>query len=452
MRERGVSVRAIAERADVSHSHLSRALRPGTAKTASPELIAAVAVALDLPEDYFPEVRHARVTAALRQRPDALNRLYDGLSQAGGDSRIEDSAGDAGRWVLAASFARAASGSDRDTRAVLADLRSLPGVSADAQALSLQETLLAAAADFARRALSPREHRRASATWVACITEVHLGLERGHALRTDGFLARRGDGDEAALLLEEVLVAGAAELDGDKLVRLGHLFAWAVLDSTVSAATARDFVALTRRLSAQALLLLELLAGATPLADWETVAVPDPAQQALLRDVLALVREGLVHSTDGRERRSVREVDPARLTLTASAGDLRAALGLAAMRPRELERVRAELAGRGSGRAIAPRRRSLQTSTEPVTVDDLARAELRVKIHDVEHAVLPAIDGEIVAVVRGFRMRLLSAVDWDTGEQTLRIDRPHIDELRDTVRPGDRLHVVASEDDILWME
>ncbi len=74
--ERGMSVRALAREAGVSQPHLSRVLRRVDYKTPSLKLCRAVARALGLPEDYFPEYREALVVRSLRDDPRVRDRLY----------------------------------------------------------------------------------------------------------------------------------------------------------------------------------------------------------------------------------------------------------------------------------------------------------------------------------------------------------------------------------------
>lgn len=80
LRERGLSIRALARAADVTDAHLSRVLRGVNYKTASPDLARRVALALDLPEDYFPEYREGIVIERIRHDPRLRDRLYQEFS------------------------------------------------------------------------------------------------------------------------------------------------------------------------------------------------------------------------------------------------------------------------------------------------------------------------------------------------------------------------------------
>ena len=77
LKERGMSIRAIARAAEVDPAHLSRVLRGARGKTTSPELARRVAEALDLPSDYFPEWREAVIIERIHDDPRLRDRIYD---------------------------------------------------------------------------------------------------------------------------------------------------------------------------------------------------------------------------------------------------------------------------------------------------------------------------------------------------------------------------------------
>jgi transcriptional regulator with XRE-family HTH domain len=79
MKERGLSTNRLAGMVGVSQSHLSRALRGADRKTIAGELAARIAVALELPEDWFPETREARLFGRLQRDAALRDRLYDEL-------------------------------------------------------------------------------------------------------------------------------------------------------------------------------------------------------------------------------------------------------------------------------------------------------------------------------------------------------------------------------------
>jgi transcriptional regulator with XRE-family HTH domain len=83
LRERGISLRALAEEVGVSDSHLSRVLRRADYKRASTELMTRIAKALDLPSDYFAEVREAFVVDRVRSDRKLRDELYDRLRRGG---------------------------------------------------------------------------------------------------------------------------------------------------------------------------------------------------------------------------------------------------------------------------------------------------------------------------------------------------------------------------------
>lgn len=63
-----------AERVGVDQAHLTRIVQGK--KLASSELARRGALALDLPEDYFAEVREAVVIEAVRTDPELRDRIY----------------------------------------------------------------------------------------------------------------------------------------------------------------------------------------------------------------------------------------------------------------------------------------------------------------------------------------------------------------------------------------
>ena len=75
--ERKLSLRKLAQRADINPSHLSKVLRRVDYKTPSADLVRRIALALDLPEDYFPEYREGVVFDKIRQSDELRDDLYD---------------------------------------------------------------------------------------------------------------------------------------------------------------------------------------------------------------------------------------------------------------------------------------------------------------------------------------------------------------------------------------
>jgi transcriptional regulator with XRE-family HTH domain len=77
---RGMSLRALARQVGVSDAHLSRVLRGvGYRTRPSSELARRVAVALDLPGDFFVEVRETAVVDEVRRNAELRDRLFDEL-------------------------------------------------------------------------------------------------------------------------------------------------------------------------------------------------------------------------------------------------------------------------------------------------------------------------------------------------------------------------------------
>ncbi len=77
--ERGVSLRELSRRLGKDATFLSR-VRRGHQRIPD-DLPARVAVALGLPEDYFPEAREAFILEAVRTQPDLRERLYQTVAR-----------------------------------------------------------------------------------------------------------------------------------------------------------------------------------------------------------------------------------------------------------------------------------------------------------------------------------------------------------------------------------
>jgi transcriptional regulator with XRE-family HTH domain len=77
--ERGLSQRKLAQLVDLNPSHVSRVLRGADQTRPSAELIRRITDALDLPSDYFPELREAAVIEKLKTNPKLRDKLYDQL-------------------------------------------------------------------------------------------------------------------------------------------------------------------------------------------------------------------------------------------------------------------------------------------------------------------------------------------------------------------------------------
>jgi transcriptional regulator with XRE-family HTH domain len=80
LRERGLSIRALAREVGVSDGYLSRVMRRVNYKTPGPELARRVATALGLPADYFPEYRKGFVLERIRTDAVLCDELYAKLA------------------------------------------------------------------------------------------------------------------------------------------------------------------------------------------------------------------------------------------------------------------------------------------------------------------------------------------------------------------------------------
>ena len=77
-----MTLRAISRAAEVDHAHLSRVLKGDRGRKVSPDLAGRIAVALDLPRDFFPEYREGAVVEAIADDPTLRDRIYDHLMKA----------------------------------------------------------------------------------------------------------------------------------------------------------------------------------------------------------------------------------------------------------------------------------------------------------------------------------------------------------------------------------
>lgn len=75
--QHGMSVNALAKQVGVSQPYISRMIRGLRYKRPTGEFAGNVALALDLPVDYWPEYRIDRLFETIRADPALRDRLYD---------------------------------------------------------------------------------------------------------------------------------------------------------------------------------------------------------------------------------------------------------------------------------------------------------------------------------------------------------------------------------------
>jgi transcriptional regulator with XRE-family HTH domain len=80
LKQRGMSIRALATAAGVTPSHLSRVLARSDYKTPSVDLMRRVGAALGVPPETFPEYRQGVVVQRIREDPDLRDRLFQDLT------------------------------------------------------------------------------------------------------------------------------------------------------------------------------------------------------------------------------------------------------------------------------------------------------------------------------------------------------------------------------------
>jgi transcriptional regulator with XRE-family HTH domain len=80
-RREKLTLSGLASQVGVHRAHLWRIVHGEgkERKPVSPELCRKIALALNLPEDYFPEAREDAVMKAVREDPDLRDQIYDSL-------------------------------------------------------------------------------------------------------------------------------------------------------------------------------------------------------------------------------------------------------------------------------------------------------------------------------------------------------------------------------------
>lgn len=81
LEQRGLTVHGIAVKAGVTPSHLNRVLRQAEYKTPSADLCRQIALALDLPADYWPEYRERVVTDKIHSDAKLREELYERIQR-----------------------------------------------------------------------------------------------------------------------------------------------------------------------------------------------------------------------------------------------------------------------------------------------------------------------------------------------------------------------------------
>ena len=77
-----MSIRTLAAKVPVTAGHLSRVLRSADGKRPTPTLLRRISDILDLPADFFLEVRRARVQELVASDDGLTDRLYEQLDRA----------------------------------------------------------------------------------------------------------------------------------------------------------------------------------------------------------------------------------------------------------------------------------------------------------------------------------------------------------------------------------
>jgi transcriptional regulator with XRE-family HTH domain len=77
-----MSIRALATKVPVTAGHMSRVLRSADGKRPTPTLLRRISEILDLPSDFFIEVRRACVQELVAADDGLTDRLYEQLDRA----------------------------------------------------------------------------------------------------------------------------------------------------------------------------------------------------------------------------------------------------------------------------------------------------------------------------------------------------------------------------------
>jgi transcriptional regulator with XRE-family HTH domain len=77
LKERGWSIRRLAVEAGVERAYLWKVIRRRAYKSPSARMAKAVALALGLPPDYFPEYREGVVIGRVKDDPSLRDRIFD---------------------------------------------------------------------------------------------------------------------------------------------------------------------------------------------------------------------------------------------------------------------------------------------------------------------------------------------------------------------------------------
>lgn len=115
--------------------------------------------------------------------------------------------------------------------------------------------------DVSERLLSPREQVRVGGVLAIAAGEISQRLERGEALRADGFFEPKGGSrSDAEEVAESVLLKSQREPEEKKIPYMGHLFAAVAFDPQISAQLAHQIIKTAEQLTYRQLCILKLAA------------------------------------------------------------------------------------------------------------------------------------------------------------------------------------------------
>ena len=113
--------------------------------------------------------------------------------------------------------------------------------------------------EVAQRILSPREQARIGFVLGQAVIEIRQRIDRGDALRADGFFdAQQGSRSNAEEVAESVLLKSQREAEEKKLPYMAHLLANIAFDPAISAEMAHQITKIAEQLTYRQLCILRL--------------------------------------------------------------------------------------------------------------------------------------------------------------------------------------------------
>jgi hypothetical protein len=272
---------------------------------------------------------------------------------------------------------------------------------------AIREVLVKLGDEFEQRQLGPRQKQRAGAALYWALQEVEDRLEDGEEPRDDGFFSSEQvtDNGRADELLEAVLTRAIAEHEEEKLRHLGVMYGALVFRDDIKAGHGNFLVELASRLTWEQLVLIALI-HQTPyrgLPAWPAFNPFSIEAHGVAGQLFDLARQGIIVRTDGSAARDVTDINPADLQVATTGCLLFHLMRLRDIHEDSLADAYDQL------RAVADEppavellsRLATTVDAERVTDEDLDRCQVRIRVGDPDHALLPAPGAVVEARLRG---------------------------------------------------